>query len=190
MASLLSTLLFAVLGIFFLFIAGLAGFGLYHTLRSSERSRRYLAESPQDAPLRIEHLSPGLRKLAQDTRLLRISLDAPIRDVQDYRHRDLHATASQDLEAFDAMLMDLSRQLGDWLHAVELLEPRDREVLADLGLSVEPIRVAFDFEGGAFERRHMMRPGAPPMDKRLRQIVAELGRIETGLQAAAANPYR
>lgn len=190
MASFVSALLFAVLGVFFLFIAGLAGFGLYHTLRSSERSRRYLAESSEDAPLRLEHLSPTLRRLAENTRLLRISLDGPIRDVRDYRHRDLHTTASQDLESFDAMLMDLTRQLADWLHAFEVLAERDRETLSDMGVSTEPIRAALDFEGGAFERRNMVRPGAPPMDQRLQHIVAELGRVEGTMQTAAASPYR
>ena len=188
MVSLLFSLLFAVLGSFFLFVAVLAGFGLFHMLRSSERSRRYLAEAKEDAPLQLDHLSAPLRRLAQDTRLLRISLDGPIREVGDYRRGELQA-ASGDIESFDAMLMDLSRQLADWVQTVERLDERDRNVLIDMGLGVDPIRAALDFEGGAFERRNLMRTGAPPMDQRLQSIVAELDRFEAGLQVAP-RPYR
>lgn len=179
----------AVWGFFFLFVAGWAGYGFYRMIRSDQRNRRYLQAGRDEAALQIDHLSPALRRLAQETRFLRISLEAPIRDIAEFRQGEFHQTASEDLEGFDNMLMNLSRQLADWVGTVDRLPEHDRATLEQLGLSVAPIRNALDAEGWAFERRNLNRAGKPPMETRLRNIVAELGKVESGLQVAPS-PYR
>jgi hypothetical protein len=173
-----------VFGVFFLFVAGWAAYGIYYLLRSSKRNQQYLASAKEEQPLQLEHLTGGLRQLAQDTRLLRVSLEAPIRDIADFRTGDFHQSASEDLDGFDNMLLDVSRQLGDWVRTVERLPDADRTRLEDMGLSAVPIERAIATEGGAFERRFVLRPGQPPMDQRLRNVVAELRRFEDALQVA------
>lgn len=177
-------LLILTMGYVFLVVAAWAAYGIYRMVRSSERSRRYLAAAKNDQPLQIEHLSLDLQRLAEETRLLRISLEAPIRDIADYRSGEFAHTASEDLDGFDNMLMDVSRQLRDWVVAVERLPELERNTLSDLGLSEAPIRAALDAEGGAFERRFVNRAGQPPMEQRLGRIVTELGRMEASLQTA------
>ena len=169
-------------GVFFLFVAGWAAYGIYYLLRTSKRNQRYLAAAKDDAPMQLDHLSASLRRLAQDTRLLRVSLEAPIRDIGDFRTGDFHQAAGEDLEGFDNMLMNVSRQLSDWITSVGRLPETDRHYLDDIGLSTAAVRRALDSEGGAFERRFVLRQGQPPMDKRLKGISAELQRFEDGLQ--------
>jgi hypothetical protein len=176
-------------GFFFMFVAGWAGYGVYRMVRANERNRRYLQAARDDGPLQIDHLTPALRRLTQETRMLRISLEAPIRDVKDFREGEFHQTASEDLEGFDNMLMNVSRQLADWVATVDRLPEHERATLEQLGLSAEPIRNALDAEGWAFERRNLHRPGRAPMEVRLSNIVAELDRVETSLQVVP-RPYR
>ena len=189
MVSLLFSLLFLVMGFFFLFVAAWAAYGVYHMLRQGQRSKKYLAESKDDGPLQIEHLSRGLAKLVQDTRLLRISLEAPIRDVGELRQGEFTQRASEDMEGFDNMLMNVSRQVAEWVHTVERLDEGDRAALEQAGLSTAQVRAVLDSEGGAFERRNILQPGRPPLDQRLVAIATELGRFEAALQAAP-QPYR
>lgn len=170
-------------GFFFLFVAAWATYGIYYMLRANRRSQQYLEGGAAEAPLQLDHLSGQLRRLAEDTRLLRISLEAPIRDVNDLRIGDFHQTAGEDMESFDNMLMNVSRMLADWVRGVETLPEPDLNRLGDLGLTPDAVRSALSFEGGAFERRNLNRAGAPPLDERLRAISRELARFETNLQA-------
>ncbi len=176
-------------GFFFLLVAAWAGYGIFHMLRSAERNRRYLAEGKEERPLQLDHLSLPLRRLAESTRMLRISLESPIRDIVEFRQGEFHQTAGEDLESLDNMLMNLSRELGDWVRSVELLPEVDRARLEDLGISADPIRRALDEEGGAFERRNLHVPGRPPLDRRLEHIRSELARFESALQLTSG-PYR
>jgi hypothetical protein len=176
-------------GFLFLFVAGWASYGVYRMLRANERNRRYLQAARDEAPLQLDHLSSTLRRLTQETRMLRISLEAPIRDVADFRQGEFHQAASEDLDGFDNMLMNVSRQLADWVAAIDRLPEHERATLERLGLSAEPIRSALDAEGWAFERRNLHRLGQHPMEVRLRNIVAELDRVETSLQVVP-RPYR
>jgi hypothetical protein len=170
------------MGYLFLIAAGWAAYGIYRMLRSGRESQRYLIEGREEAPLQTEHLSPPLARLARDTRLLRISLEAPVRQVRELRVGDLDAASSEDLEGFDNMLMNISRQLGDWLSTVDHLPATDAASLQDLGLSGEPIRNVLIREGWTFDRRHLKGPGGP-LDQRISQVIAELQRFETQLQA-------
>jgi hypothetical protein len=184
----LVNLLFVVMGLFFILVACFAAFGIYRMLRASEDSRRYLQESPADTPLMLDHLSPALRRLAQDTRLLRIGLEGSIRDIRDYVSSQTGFSA-KDLESFDGMLMDVSRQLTDWVQHIEQMPAQELHRLQDLGGSHEGVRAALVREGWSFERKNALRPGMPPMDQRLSDVVSELARIEASLQVAP-RPYR
>ncbi len=171
----------AVTGFFFVFVAVCAAYGVYRVLRSNARDRQYLASSKEDSPLQLEHLGTALRKLARNSRMLRISLEASIRDIADFRRGQLSATA-EDVESFDNMLMNVSRAIAEWLADVDRLGERERGELADHGVSADPIRHALEAEGFAFERKHVERAGAPPMDERLRGVALELAKVEAALQ--------
>jgi hypothetical protein len=168
---------------FFLVVALLAAYGIFRVVRSQARDRKYLAESKADAPLMLDHLSATLRAIARDARFLRLSLESPIRDITQLRSGQLNATA-EDVDAFDTMLMNVSRQVGDFLVGVDRLGERDRAELGDLGVSVEPIRQVLEAEGYSFERKRMQRPGMPPLDQRLEAIRNELSKIEAALQGS------
>lgn len=170
------------MGYLFLIAAGWAAYGIYRMLRTGRESQRYLVEGPREAPLQTGHLSPPLARLAQDTRLLRVSLEAPVRQVRELLVGDLDSARNEDLSAFDNMLMTTSRQLGDWLRVVDQLPATDATSLQDLGLSPEPVRNALIREGWTFDRKHLRGPGGP-MDQRISLVIAELLRFETLLQA-------
>ncbi len=169
------------MGYLFLIIAGWAGYGIFRMLRSGRESQRYLTEAREESPLQIDHLSPPLARLARDTRLLRISLEAPVRQIKEMLIGDLDTATTEDLDAFDNMLMNTSRQLDEWLQMIDRLPETDSATLADLGLGPGPIRSALAREGWAFERKNLRGPG-PSMDLRLTQVIAELTRVETQLQ--------
>lgn len=183
MGAFLFSLLFAVMGFFFIFIAACGGYGFYRVLKSSERDRKYLAESREEPPLQLDHLGLALQNLVRETRTLRISLEAPVRDVGELRHGQLNATA-EDLDSFDSMLMNVGRAIADWLVGVDRLSELDQRIMIDHGANPEPIRQALSDEGYAFERRNLRRAGAPPLDERLRAIMDALTKFETALQAS------
>lgn len=171
------------MGYLFLIVAGWAAYGIFRMVRTGRESQRYLIAGRDDPPLRTEHLSPPLARLAEDTRLLRVSLDAPVRQVRELRIGDLDAASSEDLEGFDNMLMTISRHLGEWLSIVDQLPPTDAASLQDLGLSAEPIRSVLIREGWTFDRKHLRGPGGP-LDQRISQVISELQRFETQLQTS------
>lgn len=173
-------------GILFLIVAAWAGYGIYALVRSERQSRLYL-ETRNDEPLKLDHLSHPLRRLVEDTRLLRVSLESPIREIGDYVDKDFGHNAAEDLDAFDNMLMDVTRQLDEWIRTVESLSESDRAVMSDRGLGPQAIRATLEREGGAFERRNMLDfdgRGGPTMDLRLKAVADELRKVEDGLQAA------
>ncbi len=172
-----------VMGFFFLFVAAVTGYGIFRVVRSSERDRKYLTEAKDETPLVLDHLPIQLRKLLQDTRTLRISLEAPIRDVGEMRRGQLNATA-EDLESFDTMLMNVSRAIADWLVVVDRLPDQHRAAMRDLGADADPIRGALEQEGYAFERKGLHKAGAPPLDERLRAVMTALAKVEAALQSS------
>lgn len=184
--ALIVELTFAVLGFLFLLVAVWSGWGLVYMLRSGQKNQQYLTAGSDEEPLRLDHLTPALRWFGGETRLLRISLEAPIRQVGELRGGELH----QDLESMDNMLMDVSRQVVDWVGLFDGLDDVDRQTMRDLGVSPEPIRAALAVEGLAFERRKFELPHQPPLDERLQSISSELKRIEIALQVVTLKPYR
>jgi hypothetical protein len=171
-----------VIGFFFLFVAAVLGYGIFRVVRSAQRDRKYLSEAKDDAPLQLDHLPHGLRQLLRETRTLRITLEATVRDVGELRRGQLNATA-EDLESFDTMLMNISRAIADWLVVVDRMPEEHRGAMRDLGADAGPIRSALEQEGYAFERKHLQRAGSPPLDERLRAVMSGLAKVETALQS-------
>ena len=184
----LFSLLFFCMGFFFLLVAGWAAYGMVRMLREGAETRRYLEGAKDDGPLELTHLSEPLRRFAMDTRLLRIALESPLRDVAYLVRGDLDRGA-EDLDTFDTMLLNLSRQLTEWVATADRLSPEDRARLEDLGGAPAKVRAALEAEGWAFVRRNLQMPGRPAMDARLRAIVGELAHVEVALQAQSV-PYR
>lgn len=169
------------MGYLFLIVAGWAVYGIVRMMRSGAESQRYLAEAQAEAPLHTEHLTPPLAALLQETRLLRISLEAPVRQIQEFLVGDLDTASTEDLDGFDNMLMTTSRLLGDWITMVERLPENDLATFHDLGLSADPVRHALIREGWSFDRKNLRGPGGT-MDKRISDVIAALTRMETQLQ--------
>jgi hypothetical protein len=173
------------MGYFFLVVAALAGLGLYRVSKSSNKSLRYLEEAAHEPPLQLAHLSGPLARLVEDTRFLRISLESPVRAVREYIDGDFDATA-EDADGFDTMLLNVSRQLADWLATADALPEGDRARMQDLGADPAAIRAALYAEGGAFERRNLRVAGLARMDTRLQNVLGELFRIEACLQVSSS----
>ncbi|MEM7154752.1 MAG: hypothetical protein AAF799_18020 [Myxococcota bacterium] len=169
------------MGYLFLIVAGWATYGIFRMVRTGRESQRYLIESREEVPLQVEHLSRPLARLAEDTRLLRISLEAPVRQIRELLTGDLDTTSVEDLHGFDNMLINVTRQLNEWLQSVDRLPPTETATLQDLGLSSEPVRNALSQEGWSFDRRNVRGPGGS-MDQRIQRIIGELHRVETQLQ--------
>lgn len=168
-----------------LFIAAVTvlvvGYGFVRLRRADEAARRYL-ESGQEKPLQLAHLSETLARVARETRTLRICLESPLQAVRDHLATDLMRT-DEDIEAFDAVLLDASREVGLYLAMIDGLQPHERQELEALGAGAGAIRGAMEAENGAFERAHVKAPGRPPMDQRMEALLRELTRIEGALQA-------
>ncbi|MFZ6178336.1 hypothetical protein [Nannocystis pusilla] len=168
-----------------LFIAAVTvlvvGYGFVRLRRADEAARRYL-ESGQEKPLQLAHLSETLARVARETRTLRIFLESPLQAVRDHLATDLMRT-DEDIEAFDAVLLDASREVGLYLAMIDGLQPHERQELETLGAGAGAIRGAMEAENGAFERAHVKAPGRPPMDQRMEALLRELTRIESALQA-------
>lgn len=171
----------------YLLLAGVAALGLMQTVRGQVRSRRYLDESPDESPLQLSHLTTKLQALARDTRALRLSLEGPLRDG---KHLDAGVGASVGLGEFgeiEQILSDTAREIGDWIHEVERLDPNDRAYLHDVGADSDPIRALFEAEGWSLERKR--KPEQIPLHKQLERLVRELQLFEERLQTPPS-PYR
>ncbi|MCA9657609.1 MAG: hypothetical protein KC486_04650 [Myxococcales bacterium] len=163
-----------------LFVAAV-GYGAFRLMRSQSAARRYLEEGKDDGPLELGHLTPSLRRLALETRTLRISLESPIRALRELLHADLTRT-QEDIDAVDHALMEATRQVSDWLVVVDRLSESDRQRLDDVGGTPEPVRAVLNAEHGGFERSRFRVDGQPTLDVRLENLGKELARIEAALQ--------
>lgn len=156
------------------------GYGYVRLKRSEEAARRYL-ESGHEKPLQLAHLGDALARVARETRTLRISLESPLQAIRDHLAPDL-TRSDEDIEAFDAVLLEATREVGMWLAMIDGLQPHERQELEALGAGPGPVRGAMEAENGAFERAHARAPGRAPLDQRFEAILRELARVEAALQ--------
>lgn len=170
----------------FLLLAVAAGFGLYRTMRSRAENIRYLEEAGEEAPLMISHLSGALQRLAQETRALRLSLEDPLRQL-----RSLPSRLSPDFDAraIDQTLMNISREVGDWVNGVSRLSEEDLEHLLDVGAHTAAVRDVFGAAGFGFELGNGGNKRARLIAAQLEELQRELLRIERALQIQS-DPYR
>ena len=180
----LFSLLVVVFGVLFLLVAAFSAYGIYAMLRANQRNQAYLREAKTEMPLQLDHVSASLRRLVEDARMLRVSLEGPIRDVEAMRTGEFTQMAGADIDAFDSMLMNVSREVAEWLESAARLPEADAATLQDLGVAPNRVREMLDREGGAFERRHLKRAGQPPLDARLKALAEELNRLELALQTS------
>lgn len=170
----------------FLLVAAAAAFGLYRTMRSRNENVRYLEEAGEEAPLSISHLSRPLQKLARETRSLRLSLEEPKRQLRTLPSR---MSPEFDGRAIDQMLMNSSREIGEWLNTLHRLGEEDREHLIDVGANAAAVRDAFAAEDFALELGSGGSKRAGQLVEHVGKIQRELDRIEKALQLQT-DPYR
>jgi hypothetical protein len=169
---------------FYLGLAAIAALGLWRTMQSQSASRRYLEAAQDDAPPELGHLNRPLANLVQDARALRLGLEGSLRQLRAVG--PLGAMGS-DAEELDSKLREASRELGEWLAAVDRLMPADRQRLDELSPEAERIRSLFEAERFALERTR--RRGRPPLRQQVERLLDELSKFETNMQKAHS-PYR
>ncbi len=163
-----------------IFVAVVSLLGVVRLAVSGMRSQRYLETAGREQPLAVEHLTGPLRTLAQETRLLRVSLEAPVRATEEFLHGAVDRSA-ESIESYDAMLMNATRQIADWADQLRRLPRTDRERLIDLGVDVEEIEGRVKRGEWAFDRWEMQRDGASAQI-RLHGVMGTLARLEEALQ--------
>ncbi len=163
-----------------IFVAVVSLLGVVRLAVAGVRSQRYLEGAAQDRPLALEHLTGPLRTLAQETRLLRVSLEAPVRATEEFLRGSVDRSA-ESVESYDAMLMNATRQIADWAAQLRRLPRSDRERLRDLGVDVDDIEGRVERGEWAFDRWEMQRAGAQAQ-VRLHGVMGTLARVEEALQ--------
>jgi hypothetical protein len=164
----------------YLALAAVAAFGLWRTLSAQTRSRRYLAEATEGA-LETAHLSTALARVLDDAHAVRMALEGPLRQLEAAR---LGGALETDL---DGKLLDASRALGEWLHAVERLGDADADRVAAHAPSAARVRARFERERWSLDRHG--RRGKDPLRVVIAEVVHELRAFEEALQRAVG-PYR
>lgn len=160
-----------------------------------------LAAAPIAAAASFDHLSPGLARLAEETRVLRLVLEEPLQAARAWLASDrspwlarLDVGDGSDLdrvEEVDVSLVNARRALWDWMAAVEGLAEDDRETLAQLGLSVGVVRGALE-QRDAFRRRSAVaRRETPRIERMIAPVQVALDRFEAELvRATRTGLYR
>ncbi len=169
-----------VLGYVLIFVTVLAMLGVVRIALSGARSQRYLAESGEDAPLAMEHLPPALRRLVADTRILRVSLEGPVRMVTELRSGALDRRV-EDPDVFERTLMDVEREVTEWLRNLEDAAGRHPEPFEDAGIDVAEVRALIDDGNAMFQRDRLLAPDEVALS-RLTRLLEVMRRIEDALQ--------
>lgn len=163
----------------YLALAGIAVIGLIQTIRGHARQRVYLEQAGDPPPLQLSHLPSALQRLAADTRALRISLESPLRELE-----TLHASP----EDAQHSLAEATRELGEWVQAVQRLSLSDRAHLRDVGANPDRITALYldeDWSLGSLGAHF----GDARMRDRIARLMQELERFEERLQTTHS-PYR
>ncbi len=166
---------------------------LVEARRQSVNLRREIKALDQTAaPDGLEHLSPGLARTLEDTRMLRIALAEPIQAARAWHAADgspwlarVDVGDGSDLDRCDEVdvaLVNARRAVWDWVSAVEALPEDDQRTLEGLGLTTG---LARDLLAGrnAFQRTSRTpKRELDRIEQQLHPLVASLERFESGLQ--------
>ncbi|MEE9383125.1 MAG: hypothetical protein V3V08_06895 [Nannocystaceae bacterium] len=163
----------------FLLLGGAAAFGLFRLVRSDAAGRRYLQAAADEALPSAAHLSPAMRTLAADTRTLRLVLEGTTRQLA----RGPYALFGR----WGPWLVDLNRQLGEWLDSVHGSDHEDPIAIPCVVDSHRTIGRAF--AGGSWGAMEGTPPAPEAVRHRLNIVVKALGQIEHAL-VERVDPYR
>ncbi|HEY8379446.1 MAG TPA: hypothetical protein VIK91_23300 [Nannocystis sp.] len=177
---------------------------LVEARRQQANLRRALAAleaAPAAGEPGVEHLSPALARLFEETRMLQAALEEPLQAVRAWvasdrnpwlARVDMSDGSDRDrLEEVDVALVNARRAVWDWLAAVAALPEADRETLERLGLSAGTVRRELE-ERDAFRRTSTLavRESAR-VEQMIGRVRAALDRFESGLSRATRSPlYR
>ena len=104
-------------------LACCAGLGVQRLIRQDLSRLRYLREAESEEPMETGHLSPLWRGFAQQTRILRMSLEGT--------SRQLDAATPVSRNGLLELLVETNRMVDEWLkNAGETLRSEAREVPA------------------------------------------------------------
>ena len=168
---------------FYLGLAGIAVLGLWRTLASQSASRRYLTAGQEDAPPELGHLKRPLANLVQDARAMRLGLEGLARQLDAVGR----VAVGSNAEELDSKLLEATRELGEWLAAIDRLEPDDKQRMLELSPEADRMRGLFESENYALERGR--RKGRPPLNAQVERLLDELAKFEKNMQKAHS-PYR
>ncbi|MDC0719808.1 hypothetical protein [Nannocystis bainbridge] len=166
-----------------------------------ERELRALAEAPELPRVPSAHLSPGLARLFDETRMLRTVLEEPLQAVRAWQAADRNPWLARvdvgdgsdldRLEEVDVALVNARRGVWDWLGMVDGLSEADQETLMWLGLSVVPVRGALEGRDAFRRTSAVARKESARIEQVVMHVRAGLDRFEGGLsRATRAGLYR
>jgi len=195
-------IIYAALGLIFAVSLRRPIGALVEARRQNANFRRELKSlNAGEASTAVEHLSPTLARLVEDTRMLRIALAEPLQAVRAWHaadsskilaHVDLGDGSDLDrCDELDMALVNARRAVWDWYSAVERLPTADQHLLESLGLSTGIAR------GLLAERNALQRISRTPkkelgrIEHQLHPLIASLARFEAGLlKATRTGLYR
>lgn len=158
------------------------------------RELRALASAGEATALALDHLSPNLARMVEDTRLLRIALVEPVQAARAWHaadgnrllaHVDVGDGSDLDrLDEVDVALVNARRAVWDWVAAVESLPDSDQQFLATHGLTTGIARGVLTEKNGFQRTSGRPRQELERIEKLLLPLVASLERFEQGLAAA------
>lgn len=166
-----------------------------------DRELRELAAAPELSHVVGQHLTPGLARLFEETRLLRTVLEEPLQAVRAWQASDRNPWLARvdvgdgsdldRLEEVDVALVNARRAVWDWLGLVAGLPPADREALDRLGVSDSLVRAALA-ERDAFRRTSAVaRAEVARIERLIHFVRTALERFEGELsRATRAGLYR
>lgn len=165
--------------------------------RESRSRERQLEAFADDPPIALDHLSPGLARLAEHTRLCRLQLETPLRRYREPLLRESPWGRRQRLRDYDLALINARLALWEWLVSFRSLGAADLEALGALGLSLRPFRGLL-FRTGLFDRcddpweqgLFQVAPDFAAVFHELHRVMHELRRFERALLGQRLGPYR
>ncbi len=166
--------------------------------------RELRALGTEDAVLALppaQHLSSGLARVVDETRLVRLALAEPLQAVKAWHAADASPLLAQvdvgdgsDLDRCDELdmaLVNARQAVWDWIATVERLPGEDQRQLEDLGLTTQLARELLA------ERSALQRTSRSPkrelerIERHFGPLLASLDRFEAALmQATKTSLYR
>lgn len=151
-------------------------------------------DAGEGARASLDHLSPSLMRMVEDTRLLRIALAEPVQAARAWyaadsnrllAHVDVGDGSDLDrLEEVDFALVNARRAVWDWVAAVEALPDSDQQFLASRGLTTGIARGVLTEKNGFQRTSGRPRQELERIEKLLLPLVTSLEGFETRLASA------